>query len=52
MTKLHINALIACILLAALAGGMLLVGEYCGAAGLAGTIGVVATKFADDQERQ
>ena len=47
MTKLHINAIIACVLLTGISGAMLAVGEYCAAAGVAGTIGVVAVHFAD-----
>ena len=47
-TRLHINALAACILLAAISTLLIVVsGDTCAAVGLAGVIGVVATRFAD-----
>lgn len=49
-TKIHINALAACGMLAILAGMLLWRGEYCGAVGLAAAIAAVATAFAEQKE--
>ena len=47
-TRIHINALIACLLLTGISTLLIVVSkDTCAAVGLAGVIGVVATRFAD-----
>ena len=46
MTRLHINALTAIVLMACIAGALIYRGDACAAAGIAGSIGLVALTFA------